>query len=133
MISGINHLTWNVTDIEEAFEFYVNILGFTPIMKSARSAYFLAGDIWIAVVKGERRDDARYDHIAFHIHKADYLQLVSRLLSIGVKEWKKNQSEGESFYFLDPSGNKFELHYSDLKARIKDGKENWGKDITWYQ
>lgn len=76
MISGINHLTWNVADIEEAFGFYVGVLGFTPVMKSDRSAYFLAGDVWIAVVKGESRFDARYDHIAFHIDRADYPGLI---------------------------------------------------------
>jgi len=133
MISGINHLTWSVTDIEEAFRFYVDALEFTPIMKSDRSAYFLAGDVWVAIVKGKQRDDARYDHIAFHIDRADYSQLVSKLVNLGIKQWKENESEGESFYFLDPSGNKFELHYSDVNARIQDGKANWGNDFTWYQ
>ena len=133
MITGINHLTWNVTDIEETFEFYVSVLGFTPIMKCGWSAYFLAGHVWIAVVKGESRDDARYDHIAFHIDRADYQTLVSKLVNLGIKQWKENETEGESFYFLDPSGNKFELHYSDLDSRIQDGKANWGNDVTWYK
>ena len=133
MISGINHLTWNVTDIEATFAFYVHVLGFTPVMKSDWSAYFLAGDVWIAVVKGERRNDSRYDHIAFHIDRPDYSKLVSKLVQLGVKQWKENETEGESFYFLDPSGNKFELHYSDLAARIRDGKANWGAGVTWYE
>jgi catechol 2,3-dioxygenase-like lactoylglutathione lyase family enzyme len=59
MISGINHLTWTVKDIEESFAFYVDVLGFAPLMKSERSAYFLAGDVWIAVVKGVSRVDDR--------------------------------------------------------------------------
>jgi catechol 2,3-dioxygenase-like lactoylglutathione lyase family enzyme len=132
MISGINHLTWNVTDIETTFAFYVQVLGFVPVMKSEWSAYFLAGDVWIAVVKGERRQDDRYDHVAFNIDRANYSKLVSKLLALGIKQWKENESEGESFYFLDPSGNKFELHYSDLEARILDGKTNWGEDVTWF-
>ena len=133
MISGINHLTWTVTNIEEAFRFYVEVLGFTPVMKSDRSAYCLAGDVWIAVVKGGSREDARYDHIAFQIDKVNYPRLVSKLINLGVKQWKENESEGESFYFQDPSGNKFELHYSDLEARIQDGKANWRKNVTWYR
>jgi glutathione S-transferase fosA5 len=132
MISGINHITWNVTDIENTFAFYVDVLGFTPVMKCEWSAYFLAGNAWIAVVKGERRDDARYDHIAFHIDSEDYSMLVSKLVNSGIRQWKENETEGESFYFLDPSGNKFELHYSDLESRIRDGKTNWGNGVTWY-
>jgi hypothetical protein len=46
--------------------------------------------------------------------------------------WKENETEGDSFYFLDPSGNKFELHYSSLRNRIEDGKANWGSEVTWY-
>lgn len=133
MISGINHLTWSVFDIEESFNFYVDVLGFKPVMKCEWSAYFLAGDTWIAVVKGEKRADDRYDHIALQIGQRDYALLASRLVSLGVRQWKQNESEGDSFYFLDPSDNKFELHYSGLEARIKDGKANWDRGVTWYR
>ncbi len=132
MISGINHLTWCVSDIEETFRFYVDALSFVPVMKSEWSAYFVAGDVWIAVTKGDRRADSRYDHIAFHVDEAKYDECVAKLLGFGVEEWKDNESEGNSFYFLDPSGNKFEIHSSDLEARIRDGKANWGENVTWY-
>lgn len=132
MISGINHLTWSVTDIEISFRFYVDVLGLKPVMKSDWSAYFLAGDVWIAVVKGDLRTDGRYDHIAFHVDAAGYEELVARLLASGVEQWKENESEGASFYFRDPSGNKFEIHSSDLAARVRDGKAGWGDAVTWY-
>ena len=132
MISGINHLTWCVSDIEETFRFYVDTLGFEPIMKSNGSAYFTAGDTWSAVIEGERRADNRYDHVAFHVDETTYADFVARLLRFGVEEWKFNESEGESFYFLDPSGNKFEIHSSDLEARIRDGKATWGDDVKWF-
>lgn len=132
MVTGINHLTWNVTDVDESFDFYVNVLGFKPIMKCSWSAYFTAGITWIALVKGPRREDDRYDHIAFATSKDDYESLVSKLKRRGTREWKDNASEGESFYFLDPSGNKLELHYSDLKARVRSGKAEWGDDVVWY-
>lgn len=132
MISGVNHITWDVTDIDETFAFYVDLLGFTPIMKSEWSAYFLAGDVWLAVCKGERRDDDRYDHLAFHVDEEQYAGFVARLLSRGVQEWKENETEGDSFYFLDPSGNRFEIHSSSLEARIRDGKARWGEGVKWY-
>ncbi len=132
MITGINHLTWNVKNIDVAFDFYVNILGLKPIMKSNKSAYFLAVNVWLAVTKGEKCLDRRYDHIAFDLDKKTFDSLVEKLKQNNVSEWKENNSEGESFYFLDPFGNKFELHYSNLESRIKYGKENWGHDIEWY-
>jgi catechol 2,3-dioxygenase-like lactoylglutathione lyase family enzyme len=132
LITGINHLTWNVSSIDEAFDFYVDVLGFKPVMKYEWSAYFLTGETWIAIVKGEKRSDERYDHIAFQISPGDYALLVSRLTALGVRQWKQNESEGDSFYFLDPSDNKFELHYSDLEARIEHGKANWGPSVRWY-
>jgi hypothetical protein len=101
-------------------------------MKCSWSAYFLAGDVWIAVIQGEGRTDNRYDHIAFQVEPAGYRKLISRLIDAKCTVWKENESEGDSFYFLDPSGNKFELHYSNLKSRIEDGKANWGDDVTWY-
>ena len=133
MVTGINHLTWTVTDIDQTFAFYVDVLGFSPVMKCSWSAYFLAGHVWIAVVKGERREDTRYDHIAFHINRSEYDKVTTKLTDVGVEQWKDNESEGESFYFLDPSGNKFELHYSDLQSRIREGKESWGTDVIWYR
>jgi len=132
VISGINHVTWSVIDIATSFTFYVDVLGLKPIMKCSWSAYFLAGDVWIAVIQGEGRTDNRYDHIAFQVEPAGYRKLVSRLIDAKCTVWKENESESDSFYFLDPSGNKFELHYSNLKSRIEDGKANWGDDVTWY-
>ena len=132
MTSGLNHLSWDVVDIEETFSFYVDVLGFVPVMKSKTSAYFTVGKLWIAVVKGERNTSERYDHIAFSIAKGQYGQMVAKLRNCHVSEWKKNESEGESFYFLDPSGNRMEIHVGDLASRIADGKQNWDKDIEWF-
>ncbi len=133
MIVGINHITWNVADIEETFDFYINILGLKPVMKSDWSAYFKAGDTWLAIVKGNKREDSRYDHVAFHVEKRDYDKFVQMLVERNTEQWKENGSEGDSFYFLDPSGNKFELHCSSLKTRIEEGKKNWGDSVTWYE
>lgn len=132
MITGINHITWNVVDLEETFEFYTQILGLKPIMKSTKSAYFQAGTTWLAVVKGPKREDDRYDHLAFHVEEDDYDAMVDALLQHGVEQWQKNESEGNSFYFLDPSGNRFEIHSSDLAARIREGKKTWGDLVVWY-
>ncbi len=132
MINGINHITWTVNDIEETFDFYVNLLGMKPVMKSAISAYFLCGTFWIAVVKAPTTMLTRYNHIAFTVEAEAYDICVEKLIKYGVVAWKENETEGNSFYFLDPSGNKMELHVGDLHSRIADGKARWGDDICWY-
>jgi catechol 2,3-dioxygenase-like lactoylglutathione lyase family enzyme len=118
-------------DIATSFTFYVDVLGLKPIMKCSWSAYFLAGDVWIAVVQGEARTDNRYDHIAFQVDPVDHRKLVAKLIEAKCTVWKENETEGDSFYFFSIPGNKFELHYSSLKSRIADGKANWGNDVTW--
>ena len=93
MISGINHVTWSVIDIATSFTFYVDVLGLKPIMKCSWSAYFLAGDVWIAVIQGEGRTDNRYDHIAFQVEPAGYRRLVSSLSMQSVRCGKKTKAK----------------------------------------
>ena len=120
-------------DIEESFAFYKDILEFKPVMKSGFSAYFLCGKIWIALLqeKNIQHTNQLYSHVAFNTPKRIYSKMVSRLVKNGIKEWQDNSTEGDSFYFLDPSGNKFELHYSTLKNRLKKAKKEW-KDVVFY-
>lgn len=68
---------------------------------------------------------------ALDLGKGDYDLAVAKLRRHRVIELQENVSEGESFYFLDPSGNKLELHCSTLEARIEDGKRKW-HDAEWY-
>ena len=90
------------------------------------------GGTWLAVVKGERRRDDRYDHTAFDLDLSDYENMVRKLRDNDVVQWKDNESEGDSYYFLDPSCNRFEIYCSSLESRIKHGKENWKGDVEWY-
>ena len=135
MITGINHITLAVRDIEESFKFYADVLGFKRIQKSSMGAYLLAGDIWIALAKDQnaRREHLpEYTHIAFTVAQQNFDAMRERILKFGVKEWQKNWTEGDSFYFVDPNGHKFEIHVSDLLTRIESGKQIWGDDVKWF-
>ena len=134
MINGINHITLSVTDITESFSFYKDVLFLTPVMLSSRSAYFKAGSTWIALSeeKDAKHNDETYSHIAFNVHEDDYQRIIDLLKENMIESWQDNNTEGESFYFRDPSGNKLEIHYSDLKDRVNFGKEHWDEDIMWF-
>jgi len=133
MINGINHITISVKNIDTAFKFYKNILKLKPVMKSKRSAYFIAGKTWIALDQKESFIISdNYSHICFNISKKHYNKFVKIIRKNKIIEWQKNQTEGESIYILDDSGNKLEIHFSTLKERIKYGKKHYGDDVKWY-
>lgn len=122
MIKGINHITLAVKDFETSFEFYKEILGVRPVVKWKNGAYLTVGDTWIAlhqdpaVTEAERPD---YSHIAFSCSSSDFKALKAKLMNYGCIQWSENVSEGDSFYFLDPDGHKFEIHVGDLQSRLK--------------
>ena len=54
MISGVNHITLSVGDVDRAFHFYVETLGARPLARWSKGAYLLAGDLWLCLVLDER-------------------------------------------------------------------------------
>ncbi|MGZ6442240.1 MAG: VOC family protein [Pseudobdellovibrionaceae bacterium] len=121
MIEGINHITLSVRSLEESFKFYIEVLGFKPLMRKGKSAYFLAGDLWFCL---EEDTDIRsqalpeYTHIAFAVKLQNFNSMASRVRASGAVIFKDNKSEGESIYFLDPNGHKLEIHVGDWKSRL---------------
>ena len=135
MITGINHITLSVTDLDESFAFYRDVLMFKPIQKSPISAYLLAGQMWVALLQDDSENLKplkEYSHIAFNVAPEDFATMKDRIVESGAVEWSENSTEGDSFYFLDPNGHKLEIHCTDLNARIEYGKKHWGKETTWF-
>lgn len=127
MINGINHITFAVSNLEKSVEFYVNILGLRLVGKWDKGAYLLAGNQWVALnvesaVILDKKSD--YSHISFNVLSTDFQKMKDKLESAGVKSFKENSSEGDSFYFLDPDGHKLELHYNTIEDRLKWAREN---------
>lgn len=139
MISGLNHLTIAVKNIDQSFDFYRNILGFIPLVKWNNGAYFLVGDktegTWFCLNK----DDSRivnpcYTHYAFTVSKDNFDKLSEKIAASGAIIFKENISAGESLYFLDPDGHKLEIHTGNWRERIKAKKTNLGtwKNVEWF-
>ncbi|MDW7662757.1 MAG: VOC family protein [Bacillota bacterium] len=127
MINGVNHITFAVSDLEKSLEFYVNLLDLRLVGKWNHGAYLLAGNQWIALnVDGSIIEESKsdYTHVAFNVLSTDFHKLKDKLEDAGVKSFRLNSSEGESFYFLDPDGHKLELHYNNLEDRLKWAREN---------
>jgi catechol 2,3-dioxygenase-like lactoylglutathione lyase family enzyme len=127
MITGINHITLAVKNLEESFKFYQEILGFKPLAKWKKGAYFLAGDLWFCLIQDENTKESlqkEYTHIAFTVSEQDFEKISDRIKGSQTQIWQDNTSEGASLYFTDPNHHKLEIHVSDLATRIKAAKEN---------
>ena len=86
MITGINHITLAIADIERSFAFYTAILGFQPVAKWPKGAYLLAGDTWVALVADPHARQValpEYTHIAFSISAQEIDALGTRIRASG--------------------------------------------------
>lgn len=121
MITGLNHITLSISNLERSLAMYRDVLGCTVAKLTARGAYLEAGDLWLAL---EVDPDVRsgplpeYSHIAFSVAAEDFETLEARIQESGAEIFKENVSEGASLYFVDPDGHKLEIHVGDLASRL---------------
>jgi glutathione S-transferase fosA5 len=122
MISGPNHITFAVSNLDRSIEFYVGRLGLTEMVRWNEGAYLTEGDFWIALIldpaAGEATNNSSYTHVAFAVPLDQFAALRDKLLAHDAEEWQVNSSPGESFYFLDPDGHKLEIHARTLADRL---------------
>lgn len=126
MITGLNHITLAVRNLARAFDFYKDILGFKPLLKWDKGAYFLVGDLWFCLSEDKKTHAgplAEYTHIAFSVPPENFASLADKIKDAGALIWKDNRSEGDSLYFLDLDGYKLEIHCGDIHTRIAHYKK----------
>jgi len=133
MLSGLNHITIAVRDLELSFSFYTKTLGMKPHVKWATGAYLTCGDLWFCLSKDAAKPAEDYTHIAFNVAESQFSTVRQHLKESQVREWKTNSSEGDSVYLLDPDGHKLEVHSGDLTSRLDSLKNKPYKDLIWFQ
>ena len=131
MLTGLNHVTLAVRDLEKSLVFYASLLGFTPHVRWARGAYLTLGTFWLCRSIDESRPSEDYSHIAFSIAAEDFAAFVSRIENAGVIQWKTNRSEGDSLYILDPDGHKLEIHVGNLDTRLQHLRKRPYEGLEW--
>ncbi|EOI3551177.1 FosA family fosfomycin resistance glutathione transferase [Cronobacter turicensis] len=120
MLSGLNHLTLAVRDVARSLAFYQSLPGLRLHARWDGGAYLSCGSLWLCLSLDENAGSpaADYTHYAFTVSEADFPQVVDTLTAAGIKPWKTNRSEGDSWYFLDPDGHQLELHVGSLATRL---------------
>lgn len=122
MLSGLNHLTLAVTDLDRSVGFYRELLQLHLEAQWDSGAYLSLPGLWLCLSLDPSRKTepaADYTHYAFSTCTENFPVLVARLNAAQVVSWRDNRSEGDSFYFLDPDGHKLEVHVGDLASRLK--------------
>ncbi len=115
-------MTLAVADVERGVAFYRDLLGLRLAAAWNGGAYLELGALWLCLSLDPARAvaaaNADYTHYAFSVAARDFAALRGRLLAAGAEEWRRNRSEGDSFYFLDPDRHRLELHVGDLASRL---------------
>lgn len=136
MITGLNHLTLAISNIDTSFNFYTSILGFKPLAKWKRGVYLLAGDFWLTLSLdsniSDREISAEYTHYAFSVEPEKFEYYCQNIKRLKLKIWKDNTSEGDSLYILDPDNHKLELHVGDWQTRLEAVKQNPYEDLIFF-
>lgn len=125
-VTGVNHITLAVADLDRAIVFYRDVLGCRLRAIWAGGAYLEAGSLWLCLSLGEYVATAPVpddSHIALSVSKDAHAALHERLVA-QCPIWKQNRSEGASTYFLDPDGHKLEIHVGSLESRLDHYRNN---------
>jgi catechol 2,3-dioxygenase-like lactoylglutathione lyase family enzyme len=133
MLTGLNHITLAIRDLERSLSFYISLLGFTPRVRWKRGAYLSLGGLWLCLSVEKPRPGGDSSHIALSISADDFSDFAARLDDSGVIRWKPNRSEGDSLYILDPDGHKLEIHVGDLDTRLQHLRKKPYQGLEWPQ
>jgi catechol 2,3-dioxygenase-like lactoylglutathione lyase family enzyme len=131
MLLGLNHITIAVGDLARSLAFYTEFLGMKAHVRWDNGAYLSFAGVWFCLSGDKVLPSQDYSHIAFDISEQDFAQFTVKLRDAGIIEWKKNSSEGQSVYFLDPDGNKLEAHSGSLQTRLNSLKDKPYSGLVW--
>ena len=131
-VTGLNHLTFAVSDLDRSIAFYRDLLGCDLRAVWATGAYLEAGGLWLCLSldPAARRDPhPDYTHAAFSV-EATAFEALSTRVGAAARVWKANRSEGASLYFLDPDGHRLELHVGSLERRLQHYRDHPELGVT---
>jgi catechol 2,3-dioxygenase-like lactoylglutathione lyase family enzyme len=126
-ITGFNHVTMVVSNLEVSLHFYEEVLGLKKVHQGDTDAYLEWGDAWICLMErkvesGEKHRATGVDHVAFSIAASDFDDAIDHLMQheVSIVRGPLARGGGHVVNFLDPDGIQLELNTSDLKTRMKD-------------
>jgi len=123
-VTGFNHVTIRVSDLETSLDFYRDVLGMELVHRGRIDAYLEWGHAWVCLVEREGEDGEAtlgVDHVAFSIEEEDFDEAVEILRNhrVSVIRGPEARGGGRVINFLDPDHTQLELNTGNLHDRMK--------------
>ena len=125
-ITGINHITFSVSNLEKSCEFYEKVFGVKPAYRWKQGVYYDLCGYWLALneEKDIPRNDIKhsYTHLAFSVPEEEFDRITEYFEKHKIvcsQGRARNIREKKSVYFQDPDGHKFEFHCGTMKDRLE--------------
>jgi catechol 2,3-dioxygenase-like lactoylglutathione lyase family enzyme len=77
MLTGLNHITIAVSDLERSLAFYIKAIGFKGHVKWKRGAYLSLGDLWLCLSVDKPDEKHDYTHIAFTVSQQNFTDFTN--------------------------------------------------------
>jgi glyoxylase I family protein len=114
IVSGIHHVSINVSDVDRALSFYVDALGLVPLPRPD----FAFGGAWLATPDGRQVHLIAAEvppdvgqHVAFEVDDIDAAVAALRDAGVEVSAPKAvGDTHARQAFLADPDGNRLELN-----------------------
>ena len=134
-IQGVDHVAFNVRDLDKALEFYTKIIGLKITEREPSKPgieYFLdCGPSLLGIIQAKDLSNSHLfanegvgaNHFSFRVHSNDFEPMIAHLEAHHVKiEFAKKRPKSWSLYFYDTDGNKLEATSWPLEDGIAEAK-----------
>jgi len=133
-VTGLNHITLAVADVERSLAFYRDVPGLNVRAVWPEGACLEVGALWLCLSQDSAARTSPYPdytHFAFSVPGADFHDFSKRLTDACVV-WKSDGNEGASTYFPDPDGHKLEIHVGSLETRLAHYRQRPSRGMTMF-
>jgi len=134
-IQGIDHVAFNVRDLDKSLEFYTKVIGLKVTQREPSKPgieYFLdCGTSLLGIIQAKDLSSSHLfaneglgaNHFSFRVHSNDFEAMIKHLEAHHTKiEFAKKRPKSWSLYFYDLDGNKLEATAWPLEDGLPENK-----------
>jgi catechol-2,3-dioxygenase len=134
-VIGIDHVAFNVRDLDKSLEFYSKVIGLKVTEREPSKPgveYFLdCGPSLLGIIQAKDLNSSHLfaneglgaNHFSFRVHSNDFEAMIAHLEKHHTKiEFAKKRPKSWSLYFYDLDGNKLEATAWPLEDGVVENK-----------